>query len=203
MNTKFILPAVLMLALAIGGVYFFSKGSNSGMDSEANQANLNGRFAGDVFAVLDTDHGTIKIKFMPGVAPKTVANFVNLAKEGFYDGLIFHRVIKNFMIQGGDPNGNGTGGPGYDFEDEINLESELYASGIYKKGMMAMANRGPNTNGSQFFIMVDDLPLLPNYTIFGQVVDGQDVADAISLVDTDEKDMPLEQVVINKVTILE
>ncbi|MBI2024724.1 MAG: peptidylprolyl isomerase [Candidatus Harrisonbacteria bacterium] len=173
------------------------------MDSEANQANLNGRFAGDVFAVLDTDHGTIKIKFMPGVAPKTVANFVNLAKEGFYDGLIFHRVIKNFMIQGGDPNGNGTGGPGYDFEDEINLESELYASGIYKKGMMAMANRGPNTNGSQFFIMVDDLPLLPNYTIFGQVVDGQDVADAISLVDTDEKDMPLEQVVINKVTILE
>lgn len=157
-------------------------------------------------ATVETNFGTFKIKFYPDDAPKTVANFIKLSKEGFYGGLTFHRVIKNFMIQGGDPECSkagglcGAGGPGYKFEDELNPHSPSYQQG-YKKGIVAMANSGPNTNGSQFFVMVADLPLPHQYTIFGKVTEGQEVVDKISLVARDKKDRPLEPVIIKQVTV--
>ncbi len=124
-------------------------------------------------ATLETNKGTIKINLFAKDVPKTVNNFVFLSKEGFYNGVNFHRIIKGFMIQGGDPQGNGTGGPGYKFEDEKVTKD-------YKRGIVAMANAGPNTNGSQFFIMHKDYDLPKNYTIFGEVVEGIEVVDAIA-----------------------
>lgn len=133
-------------------------------------------------------------------APNTVKNFITLANKGFYNGLIFHRVIPGFMIQGGDPQGSGMGGPGYQFDDELNPATASYKAG-YQKGVVAMANAGPNTNGSQFFIMVADNPLPNHYTIFGKVISGQDVADAISLVPTNGNDLPNKKVVMESVTV--
>lgn len=149
---------------------------------------------------LETNHGKIVFQTYNDDAPKTVENFVTLAKKGFYDNLIFHRVIKGFMIQGGDPTGTGMGGPGYKFADEINPSSPLYQTG-YKKGVVAMANAGPNTNGSQFFIMLADTPLPPSYTIFGHVISGQEVVDEIGNVKTGANDKPTESVVMKKVTV--
>ena len=151
-------------------------------------------------ATLDTGMGKIVIEFYQADAPETVANFIKLTEQGFYNGVTFHRVIPGFMIQGGDPNGNGTGGPGYKFADELNPETASYKTG-YKKGVVAMANSGPNTNGSQFFIMTADYPLPNSYTIFGHVVSGQDVVDAIANVKRDSNDRPLTPVVIKGVTI--
>ncbi len=151
---------------------------------------------------LETSLGTIKFKTYDADAPKTVENYLTLAKKGFYDNLIFHRVIDKFMIQGGDPTGTGAGGPGYQFADELNPETESYKQG-YVAGTVAMANAGPNTNGSQFFIMVDNVPLQHDYTIFGQVVEGQEVANAISKVKKDVNDRPEEKVIIKKVTVEE
>ena len=151
---------------------------------------------------IETNMGEIKFTTYSDEAPNTVENFVSLARKGFYDGVIFHRVIEGFMIQGGDPTGTGTGGPGYTFEDEINPEAEIYQNG-YEKGTVAMANAGPNTQGSQFFIMVKDYPLPPDYTIFGKVISGQEVADAISVVEKDANDKPLEDVVMKSVSIEE
>jgi cyclophilin family peptidyl-prolyl cis-trans isomerase len=156
-------------------------------------------------AVIETNKGTIKFELLEQDAPKTTENFRLLAEKNYYDGVIFHRVIKNFMIQGGDPLGMGYGGEsawGGKFEDEINRNSGLYA-GAYEKGTVAMANAGPNTNGSQFFIMHIDYPLPPSYTKFGKVVEGQDVVDAIAEVATGGNDKPIEPVVMNKVTIEE
>lgn len=130
-------------------------------------------------ALLSTSKGDIVIELFPKEAPKTVSNFVFLAEDKFYDGLTFHRVEPGFVIQGGDPSGNGTGGPGYTFEDEP-------VSREYKRGIVAMANRGANTNGSQFFIMLADNPLDPKYTIFGQVTSGMDVVDQIAVGDVME-----------------
>ncbi len=129
-------------------------------------------------------------------APKTVDNFTKLARDGFYDGLVFHRVIPDFMIQAGCPRGDGTGGPGYSFEDEFNDHPVA-------RGYLAMANSGPNTNGSQFFIVtVDEAPWLDGkHTVFGRLTSGQDVADRISTVDRDGRDRPLEPVVIESVTV--
>lgn len=124
-------------------------------------------------AIMKTTEGTIKIKLNAAQTPITVNNFVGLAKKNFYDNTIFHRVIKGFMIQGGDPNGNGSGGPGYSFADEP-------FTGEYTRGTVAMANAGPNTNGSQFFIMHKDNPLPKNYVIFGQVIEGIEVVDKIA-----------------------
>ncbi len=149
---------------------------------------------------VETNYGKIVFETYTSDAPKTVENFVTLAGKGFYDGLIFHRVIPGFMIQGGDPNGNGTGGPGYKFADELNPNTPSYKAG-YKKGVVAMANAGPNTNGSQFFIMLADYPLPNNYTIFGKVVSGQDVVDAIGQVQTGANDKPMKSVVMQKVTV--
>ncbi|TSC75146.1 MAG: peptidyl-prolyl cis-trans isomerase-like 1 [Parcubacteria group bacterium Gr01-1014_33] len=149
---------------------------------------------------IETSKGVIKFETYDADAPKTVQNFVTLAQKGFYNGLTFHRVIGGFMIQGGDPNGNGTGGPGYKFEDELNSETESYNEG-YKKGVVAMANAGPNTNGSQFFIMLEDNPLPHTYTIFGKVVEGQEVVDAIGKVAVGVNDKPLEAIVMKKVNV--
>ncbi len=125
---------------------------------------------------------------------------MTLANKGFYNGLTFHRVIKGFMIQGGDPSGNGTGGPGYKFADELDPTTPSYKAG-YKKGVVAMANAGPNTNGSQFFIMTEDYPLPNLYTIFGHVVSGQDVVDTIAHVKTGAGDKPVSPVTMKSVTV--
>jgi len=151
---------------------------------------------------IKTNMGEIRFMTYDADAPKAANNFITLAQEGFYDGVIFHRVIDGFMIQGGDPTGIGTGGPGYTFEDELNPEAESYKEG-YKKGAVAMANAGPDTNGSQFFIMVADYPLPHNYTIFGKVISGQDVADAIAKVKKDSNDKPVSPITMEKVTVEE
>ena len=147
-------------------------------------------------ATLHTNHGAIALELFDEDAPKTVDNFVKLSKDGFYDGITFHRVIPDFMIQGGCPRGDGTGGPGYSFEDEFNDHPVA-------RGYLAMANAGPNTNGSQFFIVTaDEAPWLDGkHTVFGRVTSGQDVADAISFLERDGRDRPLEPVVIESVTI--
>ena len=154
-------------------------------------------------ANIKTNLGTIRFELLEDDAPKTAENFRLLAERGFYDGVIFHRVIKGFMIQGGDPTGTGRGGQsawGGKFNDEINRSSELYR-GPYAKGTVAMANAGPNTNGSQFFIMHADYPLPPSYTKFGRVVEGQDVVDKIATSPTDRGDRPQTEVRMEKVTI--
>jgi cyclophilin family peptidyl-prolyl cis-trans isomerase len=165
-------------------------------------------FGGDManrIANIKTNLGTIRFELLEDEAPKTTENFRLLAEAGKYDGVIFHRVIKGFMIQGGDPTGTGRGGQsawGGRFDDEINRSSELYG-GKYTKGTVAMANAGPNTNGSQFFIMHADYPLPPSYTKFGRVVEGQDVVDQIATSPTDRADRPTSDVVMESVTIEE
>jgi cyclophilin family peptidyl-prolyl cis-trans isomerase len=156
-------------------------------------------------AVVQTNKGTIKFELLEDEAPKTTENFRLLAEKGFYDGVIFHRVINGFMIQGGDPTGTGRGGQsawGGKFADEINAASDVYKRG-YKAGTVAMANAGPNTNGSQFFIMHVDYPLPPSYTIFGRVTDGQNVVNAIATSETGHDDRPASEVKMEKVTIEE
>ncbi len=147
-------------------------------------------------AILNTNHGAIEFELFDDAAPKTVANFTKLASEGFYDGVIFHRVIPDFMIQGGDPTGTGMGGPGYQFEDEINPNKVV-------RGALAMANAGPNTNGSQFFIVTaPSCPWLDGlHTVFGQVTDGMDVVDAIQSAPTDHGDRPLSEVRIESIEL--
>ena len=163
----------------------------------AMNINENGNYS----AVIETSLGSIEIELFTDIAPITVNNFVNLSKDGYYDNVIFHRVIKGFMIQGGDPSGTGHGEmgkyPGYEFQDELNNPMQ------YEKGIVAMANRGPNTNGSQFFIMHVDYPLPYDYTIFGKVSNGLDVVDAIANVQTGDMDKPVDDVVINSVDIKE
>lgn len=160
---------------------------------------------GNRIAVLETNKGTIKFELLEQDAPKTTENFRLLADKNYYDGVIFHRVIPNFMIQGGDPLGEGYGGEsawGGKFNDEIDRSSPLYA-GTYEKGTVAMANSGPNTNGSQFFIMHADYGLPPSYSKFGKVTEGQDVVDSIAAVERNAKDKPLEPVKMNRVFIEE
>ena len=147
-------------------------------------------------ATIDTSAGTMTAELFASEAPKTVNNFVFLARDGFYNGVIFHRIIRGFMIQGGDPTGTGRGGPGYKFNDEPVTRS-------YNRGILAMANAGPNTNGSQFFVMHADYGLPPNYTIFGKLTSGEDVLDKIATAQTGAQDRPTEPVKINSVTITE
>ena len=147
-------------------------------------------------AILTTSEGPIELELFAEAAPKTVENFTKLASDGYYDGLTFHRVIPDFMIQGGCPRGDGTGGPGYTFEDEFNDHPVA-------RGYLAMANAGPDTNGSQFFIVTADAcPWLDGkHTVFGRITSGQDVADAISQVERDDRDRPLEPVVLESVQL--
>ena len=147
-------------------------------------------------ATLHTNHGAISIELFDDDAPKTVENFLKLARDGFYNGVIFHRVIPDFMVQGGDPTGTGSGGPGYQFEDEFNDNKVV-------RGALAMANAGPNTNGSQFFIVTTEAtPWLDGkHTVFGRVTDGMDVVDTISALETDARDRPREDVAIERVDV--
>jgi peptidyl-prolyl cis-trans isomerase B (cyclophilin B) len=149
-------------------------------------------------ATLNTNRGAIALELFDDDAPQTVGNFRKLAADGFYDGVVFHRVIPDFMIQGGDPTGTGSGGPGYTFPDEINEHKVV-------RGALAMANAGPDTNGSQFFIVTaDECSWLDGkHTVFGRVREGMDVVDAISAVATDARDRPREDVVIEGVALAE
>ena len=149
-------------------------------------------------ATLHTNHGAIELELFPDAAPKTVENFTKLTRDGFYDGVIFHRVIPDFMIQGGDPTGTGSGGPGYSFDDEINDHK-------VERGALAMANAGPNTNGSQFFIVTTESAawLDGKHTVFGRVTNGMDVADRISELPRDARDRPREDVVIERIELVD
>lgn len=154
-------------------------------------------------ADLETSHGIVTVELYPDDAPKTVNNFVSLAQEGFYDGTVFHRVVKGFVVQGGDPTGTGSGGPGYKFEDERVVKD-------YEMGTLAMANAGPNTNGSQFFIVLEDMKgrLPKNYTIFGKVTDGMEVVSDIGNVQvttspSGEPSQPVEAVALKSVIVNE
>lgn len=148
-------------------------------------------------AVFETSMGTFKVELFDDKAPKTAENFASLVNKGFYNGLIFHRVIDKFMIQGGDPKGNGTGGPGYKIEDEFHPDLKHSTAGI-----LSMANSGPNTGGSQFFITLDKTPWLDRkHAVFGKVIEGMDVVTAIGKVKTGAQDKPVEDVVIKTITI--
>ncbi len=202
---------VVLLVLAGAYVIFGGSGFTDGSNTTASSI-TNSQINKNMEATINTNQGVMRVELFAHDAPKTVENFMKLAKQGFYNGLSFHRVIPGFMIQGGDPycgkDGGadvgmcGTGGPSYKFEDELNLVAPSYKDG-YKKGVLAMANSGPNTNGSQFFIMVDDVQLPHNYTIFGRVTAGQEVADAISNVKRNSQDRPLESVIIQVVAVSE
>jgi cyclophilin family peptidyl-prolyl cis-trans isomerase len=149
-------------------------------------------------ATMHTNHGPIELELFEEDAPKTVENFLKLSRDGYYDGLVFHRVIKDFMIQGGCPQGTGTGGPGYEFEDEINQHKIV-------RGALAMANRGPDTNGSQFFIVTTDAaPWLDGkHTVFGEVRSGMEAVDSIEGAETGAQDRPVEDAVIERVEVHE
>jgi len=161
---------------------------------------------------IKTNKGDILVQVDSKAGPNAASNFMYLVKEGFYNGTIFHRVIPGFMIQGGDPTGTGAGGPGYQFKNDpvaglpektLTVQGTTMSAPVYEKGVLAMANAGPDTNGSQFFIMVVDYPLSPDYSIFGKVIEGQDVADAISNLPRNGQDRPNEEVKMLSVSIEE
>ena len=197
---------VISLLVASSVVLLMTAGCNK---SDVNPKVPPGaKSSGGRHAVIETDKGTLEIEFLQADAPKAVENFRLLAEHGYYDGLTFHRIIRGFMIQGGDPAGDGTGGQsawGPPFADEINPNSALYRGG-YRRGLLAMANGGANTNGSQFFILHQDYPLQPNYVIFAFVVNGMDVVDALANVPVamgpgGEPSKPQVPPIIKKVTI--
>jgi cyclophilin family peptidyl-prolyl cis-trans isomerase len=194
--------ATFIAMLAITTTSAFQK-TKKGVDKKAKMERVK------EIGVIETSMGTIEVEFYRNDAPKTVENFVKLAEKKYFDGVIFHRVSKGFVIQGGDPTGTGSGGKsiyGKEFDDELNPAAPSFKEG-YKKGVLAMANRGPNTNTSQFFIMLKDNTGLPkNYTIFGKVIKGQDVVDAIGAVEITPQmgpndGKPKVDVVMKKVTI--
>ncbi|MDX6594363.1 MAG: peptidyl-prolyl cis-trans isomerase [Gaiellales bacterium] len=174
----------------------FAHDSQAGLGYRADRQPPRGTTMANENATIETNHGTIELELFSDDAPETVANFKKLVGEGFYDGLMFHRIISDFMIQGGCPQGTGTGGPGYTFKDEINDHPIV-------RGTLAMANAGPNTNGSQFFLVT--APATPwldgKHTAFGQVTSGMDVVDKIESVPTDGRDRPVEPVTMEKVTV--
>jgi cyclophilin family peptidyl-prolyl cis-trans isomerase len=206
--------AVLLVCLALAGVVACSSPpERSSPSADAPRASttptpLSIKSSGGLHAVIDTEKGPIEIEFLPNDAPKAVENFRLLAEKGYYDNLTFHRIVKGFMIQGGDPSGNGTGGEsawGGTFEDEIKPDSPTYRDG-YRRGILAMANAGPHTNGSQFFIMHMDYPLPPAYVIFAKVTSGLSVVDALAETPTTMgadggRSQPLKPPRITKVTI--
>ena len=206
----------IVVALVILGGWFLKGGKNNQEENIINSNNqpASAQGSGEVkekimTATLHTSEGDIAVEFFDKAAPNTVANFIKLAQEGFYDGVKFHRVIKGFMIQGGDPLSKddskmalwGTGGPGYTFADEIDPKSDLYTKTGYAKGVLAMAYCGPNTSGSQFFIMTETYPLPPSYTIFGKVDAGQDVVDQIANVKTSAGVRPVTPVIIHSIVL--
>lgn len=204
MNKSYIITG-LIIALGIVGWYFLTDNQPNVVQEEADtvatsSADIMNTNTNNMKATIKTSKGDIELTFFTDSAPNTVENFKNLAQDDFYQDVIFHRVIEGFMIQGGDPTGTGTGGPGYTFDDELNPDSEAAKRG-YTRGTLAMANSGPDTNGSQFFIMHQDQSLPYRYTIFGYVTNGMDVVDEIAETDTDERDKPREDIVIEDITI--
>lgn len=217
-----ILSAFLLLFIAAVGYLLFQSGVKTNENSPSSSSN--NLSSGPIMRhliTIDTNYGQIQFATYDDDAPNTVKNFIDLANKGFYNGLSFHRVVKDFVIQGGDPNCRpatvnpktgglelnvsgpcGAGGPGYKFNDELNPNTLSYQQG-YLQGVVAMANSGPNTNGSQFFIILKDNLTLPhNYTIFGKVVKGQDIVDQIGNVKVDPKDdRPIDVVVMKKVSV--
>jgi cyclophilin family peptidyl-prolyl cis-trans isomerase len=200
-----------MMRLSAGLALFalvFIAGCNSSAPAGNPKVPAGAKSSGGMHGVIDTDKGPIEIEFLAADAPKAVENFRLLAEHGYYNGLTFHRIVRGFMIQGGDPNGDGTGGEsawGGFFADEINPQSPLYRGG-YRRGLVAMANRGADTNGSQFFILHQDYSLPPNYVIFARVINGLAVVDALAAVPTTMGEdggmsKPLTPPKINKVTI--
>lgn len=190
------------------GFIGFILGASGQSPAPVSKKTAAARNAPKYYALIETDKGSIEIQLFPNDAPKAVRNFRFLALGHHYDGLTFHRIIKGFMIQGGDPKGDGTGGEsiwGGPIEDEINPSSPLYQQG-YRRGIVAMANAGPNTNGSQFFIMHKDYPLPPKYVIIGQVIRGLEVVDALAQVPTEvgadgNSSKPVSPVIMRKVSI--
>ncbi|MBP9701620.1 MAG: peptidylprolyl isomerase [Candidatus Pacebacteria bacterium] len=193
---KYVFAAIVIILVIIGVLYSPKKKENIQVPVTVNPIQTNTMPK----VTIQTNKGVIEIELFPTDAPKTVENFTTLAKKNFYDGVIFHRVIKGFMIQGGDPTGTGRGGPGYTFADELNPAAESYKAG-YVRGTVAMANAGPNTNGSQFFIMHADYPLPHNYTIFGRVTKGLEIVDMIANSPTDVNDKPLQDIIMQKVAV--
>jgi cyclophilin family peptidyl-prolyl cis-trans isomerase len=197
---------LLFLLIVMGSFVFLS---SCRKDSSGNPKVPRGaRSSGGLHALIETSQGIVEIELFEREAPRAVENFRLLAQYGYYNGLTFHRIVKGFMIQGGDPNGDGSGGEsawGGTFEDEINPASPLYQRG-YRRGIVAMANSGPNTNGSQFFIMHQDYSLPPSYVIFGSVVGGMEVVDALGQTPTTlgadgNMSKPLSRVLINKISL--
>jgi cyclophilin family peptidyl-prolyl cis-trans isomerase len=204
----FVLPFLALLILAPGCRRSDGDAAGAPVATGNPKVPKGAKSSGGKHAVIETDKGAIEIELFADEAPKAVENFRLLAEHGYYDGLTFHRIVKGFMIQGGDPAGNGTGGEsawGGKFPDEIKAGSELYKRG-YKRGIVAMANAGPNTNGSQFFIMHQDYRLPPAYVIFGNVTRGQEIVDALADSPTTRgmdggMSQPTVPVVMKKVTI--
>ena len=178
--TKPLIPHVYSLGVVV--LSWLLVGAVGCSSTPSGESKAAAKSSGGLHATIETDKGPIELEFLPMDAPKAVENFRLLAERGFYDNLTFHRIVKGFMIQGGDPSGDGTGGEsawGGTFEDEIKQDSQTYKDG-YRRGIVAMANAGPNTNGSQFFIMHQDYPLPPAYVIFARVTKGIEVVDAIA-----------------------
>ena len=212
-TSVYIIAGIICVAV-IGGIFWWSAEGGSGSPALSSQTAASNDALGVLSTststttnknfmhkiTIQTNKGTIVFETYDADAPNTVNNFITLANKGFYNTLIFHRVIEGFMIQGGDPTGTGRGGPGYQFADELNPITPSYEAG-YIPGTVAMANSGPNTNGSQFFIMQANNPLPHLYTIFGKVLSGQDIVDAIAAVPVDANDKPLTPVVMEKVTV--
>ncbi len=189
---------IILLAILAGLQWWQTRNPSVSTSSITNQSSTSIKSMHTI--TIETNKGTIVFETFDNDAPKTAQNFIDLANKGFYNGVIFHRVIEGFMIQGGDPTGTGTGGPGYKFADELNPATPSYKAG-YVRGTVAMANSGPNTNGSQFFIMHKDTPLPHAYTIFGRVVKGIEVVDAIATSPVNGSDRPLSDIVMKKVTV--
>jgi len=201
--------AVRVLVFTLAALFVVAGCKKSGTVGGGNpKVPAGAKSSGGKHAVIETDKGTIEIEFFAAESPQAVENFRLLAEHGYYDGLTFHRIAKGFMIQGGDPNGDGTGGQsawGGKFPDGINVGTDLYKAG-YKRGIVAMANAGRDTNGSQFFIMHQDYRLPPAYVIFGKVIKGQEVVDALADTPTTRgadggMTQPLAPVVMKKVSI--
>jgi len=206
-KAPFRLAITLLPCAALGLCLCLFPGCRSSNGSAAKGAG-GPQSSGGLHATLETDRGTIEVELLAADSPRAVENFRLLAGRGYYNGVVFHRIVRGFMIQGGDPKGDGTGGEsawGGTFPDEIDRGSALYRAG-YRRGIMAMANAGPNTNGSQFFIMHQDYRLAPSYVIFARVTRGMDVVDAIASTPTTagpfgEMSKPVKPPVIRKVTI--
>ena len=198
-NTIVAVAIFAVVVIAASAYFIFNQNGNS---EEETLNRVNGNSEGETLnrvAVIETNLGTMEIELFNDKAPRTVSNFVDLIEKGFYDGVIFHRIISGFMIQGGDPTGTGRGGPGYTIDDEFHPDLKHDS-----KGILSMANAGPNTGGSQFFITLAPTPHLDNrHAVFGKLISGEEILDKIGAVETGPNDKPINEVKMIKVTIID